>query len=137
MALSVRTLEPDVARILIAEDQTDLREMIAFTLRLSGHQVVATADGEAAFHQAQDTLPDLIILDIHMPRMTGYEVCQQLKALDHFAHTPVIMLSAKGNPDEIQAGLKAGAAEYIQKPFPIEQLTQRIDTLLQSESTGE
>lgn len=119
-----------MARILIAEDQTDLREMIAFTLRLAGHQVVTTADGQEAFLQAQDTFPDLIILDIHMPRMTGHEVCQQLKCLQDFEHTPVIMLSARGNPDEIKAGFDAGAADYIQKPFPIEQLTQRVDALL-------
>lgn len=120
-----------MARILIAEDQSDLREMIAFALRLGGHQVVATADGEQAFTQAQDTLPDLIILDIHMPGMTGYEVCQQLKRQSDFEHTPVIMLSAKGNADEVQAGLDAGASEYIQKPFPIEKLTERVEALLQ------
>lgn len=108
----------------------DLREMIAFTLRLAGHQVVAAADGEKALEQAQDTLPDLIILDLHMPRMTGYEVCQRLKALEDFKETPVIIISAKGNPDEIQAGIDAGATEYIRKPFPIESLTQRVEALL-------
>lgn len=121
-----------MARILIAEDQVDLRDMIAFTLRLGGHQVVATADGAQALQQAHDTLPDLIILDIHMPRMTGQQVCQQLKSLKRFEHVPIIMLSAKGNQDEIQASLDAGATEYIQKPFPVEQLTQRVDALLQS-----
>jgi DNA-binding response OmpR family regulator len=120
----------NMARILVAEDQSDLREMISFTLRLAGHQVVATNDGAEALQQAQDTQPDLIILDLHMPRLTGYEVCRQLKALEAFKDTPVIIISAKGSPDEIQAGLDAGASEYIRKPFPIENLTSRVRALL-------
>jgi len=120
----------NMARILVAEDQSDLREMISFTLRLAGHQVVATNDGAEALQQAQDTQPDLIILDLHMPRLTGYEVCRQLKALEDFKDTPVIIISAKGSPDEIQAGLDAGASEYIRKPFPIENLTSRVRALL-------
>jgi DNA-binding response OmpR family regulator len=120
----------NMARILVAEDQSDLREMISFTLRLAGHQVVATNDGAEALQQAQDTQPDLIILDLHMPRLTGYEVCRQLKALEAFKDTPVIIISAKGSPDEIQAGLDAGASEYIRKPFPIDNLTSRVRVLL-------
>lgn len=120
----------NMARILVAEDQNDLREMISFTLRLAGHQVVATTDGAEALQQAQTTQPDLIILDLHMPRLTGYEVCRQLKALDAFKNTPVIIISAKGSPDEIQAGLDAGATEYIRKPFPIDNLTSRVQALL-------
>ena len=120
----------NMARILVAEDQSDLREMISFTLRLAGHQVVATTDGAQALQEAQDSRPDLIILDLHMPRMTGYEVCRQLKALDEFKDTPVIIISAKGSADEIQAGLDAGANEYIRKPFPIESLTSRVEALL-------
>jgi DNA-binding response OmpR family regulator len=120
----------NMARILVAEDQSDLREMISFTLRLAGHQVVATNDGAEALQQAQDTQPDLIILDLHMPRLTGYEVCRQLKALEAFKDTPVIIISAKGSPDEIQAGLDAGASEYIRKPFPIDNLTSRVRALL-------
>lgn len=120
----------NMSRILVAEDQSDLREMITFTLRLAGHQVISTTDGAEALQQAQDTLPDLIILDLHMPRLTGYEVCRQLKALDAFQNTPVIIISAKGNADEIQAGLDAGASEYIRKPFPIENLTSRVQALL-------
>ena len=119
-----------MARILVAEDQNDLREMISFTLRLAGHQVVATTNGAEALQQAQDTQPEFIILDFHMPRLTGFEVCRQLKELEDFKDTPVIIISAMGSAEEIQAGMEAGASEYIRKPFPIENLTSRVKALL-------
>ena len=117
-------------KILVAEDQTDLREMIAFTLQLAGHEVISAADGQEAIAQAKESRPDLIILDLHMPRLTGYQVCEKLKARDEFSETPILIISAKGNSDEVQAGLDAGAQEYIRKPFELDHLMQRVDALL-------
>ncbi|MQC27045.1 MAG: response regulator [Chloroflexi bacterium] len=119
-----------MARILIAEDQQDLRDMISFALRLEGHQVAVTMDGQEALDKAEEADPDLFILDIHMPIITGYEVCRQLKARPQFYATPIIMISAKGNDDEIQAGLDAGAQIYIRKPFAPQALMDHVNALL-------
>ena len=119
-----------MAKILIAEDQADLRQMIALTLELAGHQVVAAQDGEIAVQQAKETLPDLIILDLHMPGLNGAQVCERLKALDEFYGTPILIISAVANTDEVQAGLNAGAREYIRKPFELDHFMQRVEALL-------
>ena len=119
-----------MAKILIAEDQADLRQMIALTLELAGHQVVAAQDGEIAVQQAKETLPDLIILDLHMPRLNGAQVCERLKALDEFYGTPILIISAVANTDEVQAGLNAGAREYIRKPFELDHFMGRVEALL-------
>lgn len=117
-------------KILIAEDQADLREMIALTLRLAGFEVVAAADGEQAYQQANVALPDLIILDLEMPHLNGSEVCKKLKARQAFANTPVVIMSSHDNPVEIENSLRAGAREYIHKPFELNFLMDKVVTLL-------
>jgi len=117
-------------KILIAEDQADLREMIALTLRLAGFEVVAAADGEQAYQQANVALPDLIILDLELPHLSGSEVCKKLKARQAFANTPVVIMSSHDNPIEIENSLKAGAREYIHKPFELNFLMDKVVTLL-------
>lgn len=119
-----------MTKILLAEDQIDLREMIALTLRLSGYEVLATEDGAQAYQQATSALPDLIILDLEMPFLSGSEVCRRLKARQELAGTPVLIMSSHGDPLVIQDSLNAGAREYIRKPFELDQLLQRVDTLL-------
>lgn len=116
-----------MARILIAEDQEDLREMIAIALRLDGHQVVLASDGKEALAQANETSPDLFILDIHMPHMTGYEVTKNLRKQSRFRNAPIIIISAKNLDYEIQAGLDAGAVDYLRKPFAPQILTNRVN----------
>jgi DNA-binding response OmpR family regulator len=122
-----------MARILIAEDERDIRDLIAFTLRFAGHEVITTANGEEALNMALQTVPDLILLDVRMPRMTGYEACRQIKAEDKTSNIPVVFLSAKGQESEVQTGLAAGAAEYILKPFSPDNLTERIRVILQQD----
>ena len=119
-----------MAKILIAEDERDIRELITFTLSFAGHQVTATSNGEEACAAAGELLPDLILLDVRMPRMTGYEACRQIKSNEKTKHIPVVFLSAKGQEAEIQTGLDAGAMEYIIKPFAPDQLTERVQELL-------
>jgi len=120
-----------MAKILIAEDERDIRDLITFTLRFAGHEVVATSNGEEAFLRTQEVKPDLILMDVRMPRMTGYEVCKKLKEIRELRHIPVVFLSAKGQEAEVQAGLEAGAVEYILKPFAPDQLTERVNALLE------
>jgi DNA-binding response OmpR family regulator len=123
-----------MANILIAEDERDIRDLIAFTLQFAGHNVVATTNGEEALEAAMQNPPDLILLDVRMPRMTGYEACKRIKSDQSLQHIPVIFLSAKGQESEVQTGLEAGAAEYILKPFAPDQLTERIQAILDQEN---
>ena len=119
-----------MARILLAEDQEDLREMIAIALRLEGHQVVLACDGKEALQQAKDTSPDLFILDVHMPLMTGYEVTNFLRKEMRFKDAPIIIISAKGLDEDIQARIDAGEIDYIRKPFPPKTLTSKVSSHL-------
>jgi CheY-like chemotaxis protein len=119
-----------MAKILIAEDERDIRDLVAFTLRFAGHEVFAAMNGEEAVELAPRVKPDLVLMDVRMPRMTGYEACRALKADPVLKHIPVIFLSAKGQESEIQQGLDAGAEEYLLKPFAPDQLTDRVKDIL-------
>jgi DNA-binding response OmpR family regulator len=121
-----------MAKILIAEDERDIRDLITFTLRFAGYEVTATTDGEEAYETAQRILPDLILLDVRMPGMNGYDACKKIKANDKTQHIPVVFLSAKGQEAEVQTGIDAGAAEYIIKPFSPDQLTERVQAILEN-----
>jgi CheY-like chemotaxis protein len=120
-----------VAKILIAEDERDIRDLIAFTLRFAGHEVIAVVNGAEAVELAPVEMPDLILMDVRMPRMTGYEACQQIKADPRLKNIPVVFLSAKGQDSEIQTGFAVGASEYLLKPFGPIELTQRVNELLE------
>ena len=119
-----------MAKILVAEDERDIRDLIAFTLRFAGHEVVAVGNGAEAVEAAPVEMPDLILMDVRMPRMTGYEACQLIKADDRVKHIPVVFLSAKGQESEIQTGFSVGASEYLLKPFAPMELTEKIKELL-------
>jgi DNA-binding response OmpR family regulator len=119
-----------MTKILIAEDERDIRDLINFMLTFSGYDVMAAANGEEALYLAKNEVPDLILMDVRMPRMTGYEACAQMKLDPRLRDVPVIFLSAKGQDSEIQAGLQAGAQEYLLKPFAPDQLTTRIKAVL-------
>lgn len=121
-----------MAKILIAEDERDIRDLIGFTLRFAGHDVVAAQNGEEAFHLASVERPDLVLMDVRMPIMTGYEACRLIKNDPDLKHIPVVFLSAKGQESEIQTGLDAGAVEYLLKPFAPDDLTVRIAGILAS-----
>jgi CheY-like chemotaxis protein len=122
--------EDFMAKILIAEDERDIRDLVAFTLRFAGHEVFAAANGEEAIELAPQVNPDLVLMDVRMPRMTGYEACRVLKANPDLKDIPVVFLSAKGQESEIQQGLEAGAEEYLLKPFAPDQLTNRVKAIL-------
>ncbi len=113
-------------KILIAEDERDIRELISFTLQFAGYEVVSVQNGVEAVEQALATKPDLILLDVRMPKMTGYQACEALKALPETKDIPVLFLSAKGQESEIRQGLEAGAIDYILKPFSPDELTAQV-----------
>ncbi len=117
-------------KILIAEDEPDIRDLVAFTLRFAGYEVVSANNGEEAVQKASVDSPDLILMDVRMPRMTGYDACRAIKASPELKDIPVVFLSAKGQESEIQTGLDAGAEEYLLKPFAPDQLTDRVRAIL-------
>jgi len=119
-----------MAKILIAEDERDIRDLVAFTLRFAGHEVFAASNGEEAVELAPKVNPDLILMDVRMPRMTGYEACKILKEDPNLKDIPVVFLSAKGQENEIQQGLASGAEDYLLKPFAPDQLTSRVKMIL-------
>lgn len=119
-----------MAKILIAEDERDIRDLVAFTLRFAGHEVYAASNGEEAVELAPKVNPDLILMDVRMPRMTGYEACKVMKANAQLKDIPVVFLSAKGQESEIQQGIQAGAEDYLLKPFAPDQLTTRVKAIL-------
>lgn len=120
-----------MAKILIAEDEPDIRDLITFTLRYAGHEVFAVVNGEEAVKSAGQVMPDLILMDVRMPRMTGYEACAILKKDPELSKIPVVFLSAKGQDSEIRTGLEAGAEEYFLKPFAPSELTEKVRELLE------
>jgi two-component system alkaline phosphatase synthesis response regulator PhoP len=120
-----------MAKILIAEDERDIRELVTFSLKgLGGFEVVQAANGAEAVERARVESPDLILMDVRMPKMTGYEACKKLKEFDNTRNIPVIFLSAKGQESEIQQGLAAGAEEYILKPFAPDELVNQVRGVL-------
>jgi CheY-like chemotaxis protein len=125
-----------MAKILIAEDEPDIRDLVAFTLRFAGHEVVAVANGAEAVEAAPLEMPDLILMDVRMPQMTGYEACEKIKADTRVKDIPVVFLSAKGQDSEIQAGLSAGATDYLLKPFGPMELTEKVKELLEKYGKG-
>lgn len=120
-----------MAHILIAEDERDIRELLKFTLQFAGHTITEAANGAEAVDLATAKTPDLIMTDVRMPRMTGYEVCRALKKIDTVKDIPVIILTARGQDEEVAEGMDAGAVDYITKPFGAVELTERIAEILQ------
>jgi DNA-binding response OmpR family regulator len=119
-----------MARILLAEDEQQIGDMVAFKLTNSGHQVVRAVDGEAALAAAERDRPDVIILDVMMPLVDGFAVLGRLKANPDLRTIPVIMLTARGQERDVLSGLQAGAADYIVKPFSLKELLARVEVAL-------
>jgi len=117
-------------KILIAEDERDILDLIMFTLQFGGYDVIPTSNGADALEMVHKEQPDLILLDVRMPRMSGYEVCKQIKAEDDTRNIPVVFLSAKGQEVEVTTGYEMGAVDYILKPFAPNELLERLDNIL-------
>src|SRR3990172_3863503 len=119
-----------MAKILIAEDERDIRDLVAFTLRFAGYEVFPASNGEEAVELAPKVNPDLILMDVRMPRMTGYQACKVMKTNPDLKDIPVVSLTARGQESEIQQGIEAGAEEYLLKPFAPDLLTTRVKAIL-------
>ncbi|GAB4414705.1 MAG: hypothetical protein Fur0044_09540 [Anaerolineae bacterium] len=116
--------------ILVAEDEREIRELIQFSLEMAGLRVVAVPNGQEALLQAAKIMPDLILLDVRMPKMNGLEACRALKQTAQTKAIPVVFLSAKGQEADIKLGYEAGAEAYFLKPFTPEELSLRLIRIL-------
>ncbi len=116
--------------ILIAEDQPHIRKLIEYKLRNSGYSVVAVSDGAAALTKAKELRPSIILLDIMMPFMTGFEVLSALKSSDATREIPVLLVTAQSREEEVLRGLEMGAEDYITKPFSPNELAARVKKVL-------
>jgi two-component system, OmpR family, phosphate regulon response regulator PhoB len=116
--------------VLLAEDDADIRHLVAIKLERAGVEVAAVADGFAALREAQHRQPDLIILDVRMPRMSGVDVCRELRGNRATAQIPIIMLTARTRPQDLEAAYSAGADEFMAKPFSPRHLLERVETML-------
>jgi DNA-binding response OmpR family regulator len=117
-------------RILIVDDTTDILQVVSRRLQSWGYEVVTADSGEDGLRLAQEQLPDLILLDIMMPKMKGRDVCARLKTDPATKHIPVIFLTALGLADHVKAGMDLGADDYIVKPFEPAELKERITICL-------
>ena len=116
------------SQILVAEDQVDIRDLIALNLQQAGYEVTAVADGRAALASQQERASDLLILDLMMPLLDGLEVCKALRARGRA--TPILMLTAKSTELDRVLGLELGADDYLTKPFSMAELLARVKALL-------
>lgn len=117
-------------KILIADDEQNIVISIEFLLRREGFDVVVAGDGEEALAKARAERPDLVLLDVMMPKMNGFDVCQALRADPELAGMRVMMLTAKGRETEVSKGLGLGADAYMTKPFSTKELVAQVRSLL-------
>jgi DNA-binding response OmpR family regulator len=116
--------------ILVVDDEAPIVDLVRFTLEDGDVRVVEASDGAEALVLARRIKPDLVLLDVHMPRLDGLELCRQLRREPDFAHTPIIMLTAAGQQADRSSGLSAGADEYLTKPFSPLALLALVEALL-------
>ena len=113
-------------KILLVDDETDLVETVRFSLEMEGFTVLVSHDGEDALKQARKENPDLIVLDIMLPKLDGYKVCRLLKFDERYKHIPILMLTAKTQEKDKTLGMEIGADEYITKPFEMDELMEKV-----------
>ncbi len=117
-------------KILVVDDEADLVETIRFPLEMEGFNVLVSYNGEDALNQARKENPDLILLDLMLPKLDGYKVCRLLKFDERYKHIPILMLTAKTQEKDKLLGKETGADEYITKPFDIDELMKKVKAYL-------
>jgi len=120
-----------LARVLVVDDEVNLLHSVAYSLRKEGHEVLTAADGEEALSKARAEKPDLLVLDIMLPKMDGFEVCRRLRAESTL---PILMLTAKDSEIDRVVGLELGADDYLTKPFSMRELLARVKAMLRRAS---
>jgi two-component system alkaline phosphatase synthesis response regulator PhoP len=121
---------PETVRILVVDDEPSVVKMISKRLELEGYDVLVAMDGQEALKKAQTEQPALVILDIMLPKVNGYEVCTMLKQDSRYQKIPILMLSAKAQEKDERLGLDCGADAYLRKPYQAKELLETVKTLL-------
>ena len=116
--------------VLVVDDDPDIRELVTFKLQHLGHNVATENDGEAGLAAVYESIPDLVLLDVMMPKLTGIEVCQRMRDDARSANIPVILITAKAQESDVERGFAAGCDDYIVKPFSPRELASRVEAVL-------
>lgn len=124
------------SKILVVDDEPDILSMLKMRLVASGYEVISADDGKVAYEKAKAELPDLIVLDLMLPGMDGYQVCRFLKFDEKYRNIPIIILTAKSQKENIEWGEKVGANFYMTKPFEAKVLLDKIKELLEKKQGG-
>jgi DNA-binding response OmpR family regulator len=119
-----------VKRLLVIEDDVDIRELVAFKLGQLGFEVLAFDDPRPGLDSVERFPPDLVVLDVMLPAMSGLEVCRRLREAEATARTPIVMLTAKAQEGDVERGFAAGATDYVVKPFSPRELVSRLEAIL-------
>jgi DNA-binding response OmpR family regulator len=117
-------------KILVVDDEPDVASLLTLMLKSQGYAVITAGDGQEALEKARGEAPDLILLDVMLPRMDGYKVARMLKFDENYSKIPIIMLTAKIQERDKQTGLEMGANDYLTKPFDTAALLEKIKTFL-------
>ena len=116
--------------VLVADDDADIRDLVTFKLEQAGLEVIVVEDGQAALEQARSRQPDLAVLDVSMPGLSGIDVCRMLRGDPATAAMLIIMLTSRAQEQDVEGGFSAGADDYVTKPFSPRELVSRIQAQL-------
>ena len=122
--------EGDRPVVLVADDDDGIRDLVAFRLDSAGYEVLRAGDGQQALDLAKEHIPDLAVLDVMMPKLTGYDVTRELRANAATSRIPVILLTARVQEADVARGFEAGADDYVKKPFSPQELKARVQAVL-------
>lgn len=123
----------DKKKILVIDDESGLLELLSIRLEVNNYQVITAADGREGLDKARTELPDLIILDLMLPKLDGYQVCRALKFDEKYKQIPIIIFTARAQESDVKAGKEAGADAYITKPFEPDILLAKVSQLLEKQ----
>lgn len=118
------------ATVLVVDDDPVILKLLEVNFEMEGFQVVRAADGAEGLERAREVLPDIVVLDVMMPRMTGYEVAKALREDDETAHIPIIFVTARAQSSDVERGMELGVEDYVTKPFDPLDLIDRVNNLL-------
>ena len=120
-------------QVLIVDDEPSIVLSLEFLMKQAGYAVRTATDGESALQAIRESPPDLVLLDVNLPRRSGYEVCEAVRANPEWAHVRILMLTAKGRDIELQKGLALGANDYVTKPFSTREVVRKVREMLGDE----